>query len=84
MTSDVELEVGVAKFMRICDGRPQAWAFVWSHRPSTGESAHHVIYLGPQPEPGEAIPLGPVTTSDISQPITPRPDTAIDPAEVQS
>jgi hypothetical protein len=65
MTSDVELEVQVAKVMRTRDGRTQSWAFVWSSRPSTGESKHHLADLGPQPEPGEPIPLGPITTPSL-------------------
>lgn len=64
MTSDEELQVEVVKLVRTRDGLTQAWTFAWSSRPSTGESKHHLVYLGPQLEPGEPIPLGPITTSD--------------------
>lgn len=62
--SDVELEVEVVELVRTRDGVTRTWLFRWSSQPSTGETKFHLLYLRPEPEPGEAIPLGPITTPD--------------------
>lgn len=63
MSSDLELDVEVFTLTVTRDGSRQSWAFGWSSRPSTDESIHHLVCLGPQPEPGEPLPIGPITAS---------------------
>jgi hypothetical protein len=63
MSSEDEIDVEiVVEVGRTRDGLTVTWAFVWSSRPSTAESKHHLVHLGPQPQPDDPIPLGPITT----------------------
>jgi hypothetical protein len=63
MSSEHEIdEEIVPEVARTRDGLTVTWAFVWSSRPSTAESKHHLVHLGTQPEPDAPIPLGPTTT----------------------